>query len=971
MSISRISPFSWLLIAAMLTLGACRSQKEAETDAATVTTEAMQSQPVATEAIAPEATAAAIPLDPNVRYGVLDNGLEYYVRQNSKPENIAELRLAINAGSMQEAEDQLGLAHFVEHMCFNGTANFPKSELVDYLESIGMRFGAHLNAYTSFDETVYMLRLPTDDADKFDKGFQILEDWATAVKFEGEEIEKERGVVISEWRTRLGGDYRIAMETYPKLFYGSRYQDRFPIGEVEILENFEHERLTAFYQDWYRPDLMAVVAVGDFDPAEMEARIKETFGAIPSREGPEREVYTVPDHDETLIAVVADPEATFNRVELTYKHPQVQIETEDDFRKDLVRDLASSMLRGRLSEISQKENPPFSNSSAGFGNLVRTKGQFYGGAFVPDTAMLEGLKALHRENLRAARHGFTDTELARAKSSRITSLERQYRERDKTESRRLSMTYVQHFLTGNAVPGIEYTLEQTKAIMPEITLEEVNTAMREFLDTEARVITVTGSESENVAFPSEADVLAALEAVAAENIEPYEDNLSDAPLMETLPTPGAVASETAQEEIGVTELTFANGVKVILKPTDFKNDEISMEAFSPGGLSLYGEDDFVTGNMAVQAVTAGGIAGYDVVQLRKFLSDKVIQLAPYISELEEGFQGSCAPKDFETFLQLLHLHFIAIRPDEGAFSSMTSRMSLLYANLLNNPEIFFQLNIPKVLYDNDPRRDATRIFTEIGNIDFDRAIEIYEDRFADASDFTFVFVGNFDPEEIQPLLATYLGGLPTTDREESWVDNEVRPVQGELLHTFEKGSEPKSLVNMIYHGEIPWNTENRYLLQSTVGVLNIMLRENMREERGEVYGVGINGSTEKNPVETYRVTINFTCAPEDAAGLIEAAQSEIQALQENGPSEQNLAKVKETQRKDFEEGLQDNDFWMNQLVFAYQYGLDPNRILSATERIDALTAEDVQRGAQEFFDDSYAQFVLNPEPSEEATEGED
>ncbi len=953
-----------VIIALMLVLIGCRSQKDSpDPNLATTKAPAVVETPApAPSSIAANpATKTIIAFDPQVKTGVLANGLTYYVRKNTKPEGIAELRLAVNAGSMQEADDQVGLAHFVEHMCFNGTLNFPKSELVDYLEGIGMRFGAHLNAYTSFDETVYMLRLPTNDQEKFNKGFQILEDWATDVSFEPEEIEKERGVVISEWRTRLGGNWRIAMQVYPSQFYQSRYATRLPIGTVENLQSFPHDRLIQYYRDWYRPDLMSVVAVGDFDVEEMEKRIQAVFGAIPSRKGPERITYEVPDHEETLVAIASDPEANFNVVEITYKHPPLTIETEEDYRLDLTYDLVNNMLDTRLSELVQQENPPFSNASAYYAQMVRSKHQFSMSAIVADSARSTGLAALYREGLRASRFGFTETELARAKSSLLTTLESQYRERDKTESNRIAMRYVRHFLTQNAEPGIELQVEMAREMLPGITSKDVNEAIRHFMSPASRVISITGSPNEQHPFPTEEAVLQTLSSIVPEELEPYADNLSTAPLMSSQPEPGDVVSRQSIDSVGITELTFDNGVRVILKPTTFKNDEISMQSFSPGGLSLVEEKDFITGNMTVQAITAGGVGAYDNIQLQKFLSDKVIELSPNIAELQEGMSGSCAPQDFETFLQLVHLYFVQPRPDEAAFNSLIARIQAFYANLLNNPDIFFQVSIPKELYNQHPRKDVSKIFTDMDKVDFAKAEEIYRDRFGDAGDFTFVFVGNFDPSEIEPLLATYLGSLPSEGRKENFADTEARAVKGELSKTFFKGTEPKSQVNLIYHGEMDWNADNRYLLQSTVGVLNITLRENLREDKGGVYGVGIRGSSEKDPVQRYAITINFTCDPKDVDTLINACKQEIAALQAEGPSAQNLDKVKETQRKTIEEGLQDNDYWMEQLVFSYQYGLDPSRILQQAERIDGLTAEQVQTAAKKLFENSYAEFVLRPE----------
>lgn len=981
MNIRRLAPGAMpLMLAGLLILGGCKSKKVAQAqtevaeEAPIATIEELQDAPnIGMEEMEEPQTpsidpgmAVAIPLDPLVRTGTLPNGMTYYVRQNTKPENIAELRLALNAGSMMEDEDQLGLAHFVEHMCFNGTENFPKSDLVDYLESIGMRFGAHLNAYTSFDETVYMLRLPTDNQEQFEKGFQILEDWATAVSFEGEEIDKERGVVISEWRTRLGGNYRVAMETYPKQFYGSRYFSRLPIGTLENLETFEHESLTSFYEDWYRPDLMSVIAVGDFDVDEMEQRILTKFGAIPSREGPERIIYEVPNHEETLVAIATDPEATFNNIEIMYKHDVQPIQTVADYKRDLTYDLASSMLRERLNALVQSENPPFGNASGYYGQMVRTKDQFSLSALVSDSSIMTGLKALYEEGMRAQRFGFTETEISRAKSSILTSLERRFRERDKTESRRLAMQYVGNFLSGNAVPGIEARLAMARELLPTINSQDINEAMKYFMDSDARVITISGNEKEEFPFPTEEEVMALIESVDPTQLEPYEDNLSDAPLMSSIPSPAAVTSTNVREDIGVTEIEFENGVRVILKPTDFKNDEISMEAFSPGGVASVADEDYLEASMAVQAVTAGGVAGYDNIQLQKFLSDKVIRLAPSISDLEEGMTGTCAPKDLETFLQLVHLYMVAPRPDPTAFNSMVSRMSTIYANLMNTPEIFFQLSVPKALYNDNPRRDASKLLMGMAEVDFEVAERIYRERFADASDFTFVFVGNFDPAEITPMLATYLGTLPADGREEDYVDDGVRAVEGTLEKTFEKGKEPKSIVNLVYHGDLPWNGENRYLVQSTVAVLNIMLRENLREDKGGVYGVGIRGNTENFPVERYSITINFTCDPADVETLIGAVQEEISSLQENGPSEQNMTKVKETQKNTIQEGLLENDYWMSQLVFAYSYDIDPSRILGQEEKVDALEAAQIQEMANSLFDKNYAELVLVPEPTDES-----
>ncbi len=949
---------------ALLMLGACKTTREPSSSSPATTSSApagsMDRQPSQQPMTATSAS-GIIPLDPAVRTGVLPNGMRYYVQQNAKPEGLAELRLAVNAGSMQEADDQVGLAHFVEHMCFNGTTNFPKSDLVDYLEGIGVRFGAHLNAYTSFDETVYMLRLPTTDAEKFNKGFQILEDWATAVSFDPEEIEKERGVVISEWRTRLGGDNRLQMQILPKQFYQSRYAIRLPIGTVANLETFPHDRLIQFYKDWYRPDLMSIIAVGDFDPAEMEAKIKASFGQIPARKGPEKTIYEVPAHEETQVAIAKDAEATFNRVSVMYKHPRQEVVTEQDFLRDLTYDLVNLMVNERLDALTQSENPPFSSAGAYYGRMVRSKDMFGMDAYVTDSTAASGMGALYRECLRAARFGFTESELARAKAAVLAQLEQQFREKDKTESRRIATQYVGHFLNGTVVPGPEATLRLAEAMLPQIDSRKTNEAMRFFMSSSSRVVVISGNEKPGYPFPSEAEILSVLNKISAEELEPYEDNVSDAPLMPVLPTPGAVSSRSVKEDLGITELTFANGVRVVLKPTTFSNDEILMEAFSPGGHSLVSDQEYLSAAMAIEAITAGGVAGFDNIQLSKFLSDKVVEISPYINELSEGMEGSCAPKDLETFLQLVHLYMVSPRPDEGAFRSMQARMQGLYANLMNNPEIYFQFSIPNSLYNGHPRRDVVKLYQGMSEVDFATAERVYRERMGNAGDFTFVFVGNFEVAAMETMLAKYLGSLPGKPGKESFRDVGANAAEGELKETFRKGTEPKSLVNLVYHGDLAWSGENRYLLQSTVAVLNIMLRESLREKMGGVYGVGIRGSAQRDPKENYSITINFTCDPAMVDSLIAASHEEIASLIANGPSEQNLAKVKETQKKGVEEGLLENAFWLEQLTYAYEYGLDASKILTQAQRIDALQAEQVKAMAAKLFAEHYAEFVLKPE----------
>lgn len=904
-----------------------------------------------------------IPFDPDTRTGVLSNGLTYYIKKNSKPENYAELRLALNAGALQETDAQQGLAHFVEHMCFNGTEKFPKNQLVDYLEGIGTKFGAHLNAYTSFDETVYMLRIPTDDAEKFNTGMNILEQWAHKVSFEGEEIEKERGVVISEWRTRLGASDRIMQKTLPKTFYKSRYAERLPIGKKDILETFPHEELRNFYKDWYRPDLMAIVAVGDFDMDQVEEMIKDKFGKIAPVENPKpRESYEIPDHKETLIAIESDDESTYNMIRLQYKHDKRPMNTLEDYRKSIISNLGSSMIDARLDELMQQSDAPFTYASSGYRGMARTKDSYGSFAVVPEGGFLKGLKALLTENERAVRFGFTQTELDRIKKATIAGLEKQFREKDKTDSRSLVMSYVYHFLSESPVPGIAQQLELYTGILPSITLEEVNATFKGFIRPDNQVIILSGIEKEGNEMPQESEVRSILNEISGMELKPYEDNVSTAPLMAQVPAPGKIDVEKTIEELGVTELTFQNGVRVILKPTTFKNDQIMMQSYSPGGTSLYSDEDYMSAVMSDQVISESGLGEFDNVQLEKYLSDKVVNVSPFIAELSEGINGTCSPKDIETFFQMVNLYFTQPRKDPNAFATVIAQNKGFFGNFLSNPAMYFRSEVNKVMTGNHFRRDVVPSPEKMDQAKLDKAYEIYTDRFSDASDFTFLFVGNFDVETLKPMLATYLGSLPSKAREENWKDIGVVRPDGVIEKAFYKGREPQSQVNLKFTGDAEWNTKTRYELSSSVAVLRIMLRESMREDKGGVYGVGASASLQKEPKEQYSININFTCAPENVEELISTALKDIETLRKEGASEKNIQKVKEAQRTDIMQGIKENRYWMRQLSFSYKNDLDPKRILELDKPLEHLTSEVVQKTINQFFDmKNYARFVLYPE----------
>lgn len=904
-----------------------------------------------------------LPVDPLVRIGKLENGLTYYIRNNKKPEKRVEMRLVVNVGSMMEDDDQLGISHFVEHMAFNGTKNFEKNEIVSYLQSIGVQFGADLNAYTSFDETVYILPIPTDDEDILKQGLQILEDWAHNVTFSEEEIDKERGVVIEEWRLGRGADQRMRDEYFPVLFKGSRYAERLPIGKKEIIENATYETIRRYYRDWYRPDLMSVIAVGDIDVDQMEAMIKAHFSNLinPVNERP-RKSYPVPDHDEFLIAIASDKEASFTIVRLNYKTDNVETKTFSDFRRDGIYQLYNGMLNERLNELAQSADPPFLFASTGFGSMVRTKSSYSSFAVVGADGIEKGLTAIITENERVLKYGFTQAELDRYKKKILNNYEQAYKESDKTESGIYAREYIRSFLTQEPIPGIKFEYEYYKEVLPGIRLEEVNALAPLWIRDKNRVVVVTAPEKEGIILPTESDIRKMLDEADKMEIEAYQEEELATELIADLPTPGEVIATKKFDITDVTELTLSNGVKVVLKPTDFKNDEILMAASSPGGSSLYSDEDYMSASNAASIINESGVSDFSSTDLQKMLAGKTVRVSAYIGSLSEGLNGNAAPKDFESMLQLIHLYFTAPRKDEDAFKSMVTKNKMLFENLMSNPQFYFQDQVQKIMSRNNPRGGGFPTVEDLDKIDFERAYAIYKDRFADAGDFHFVFVGNFTIDEITPKLELYLGSLPALNRNESWKDLGIRPPEGLVDKVVFKGTDPKSQVVINFTGEKPYDKKSNYDISSLGELLTIKLVEILREEKSGVYGVGASGRSSKLPYESYTFRISFPCAPENVDNLVSATFEEIKNIRENGVSDEDLQKIKETQRRHREENLKRNRYWVNQLNAYYNHNSDLDSFYEREKLVEALTSDDIIAAVNKYLKmNEYIKVVLMPE----------
>jgi zinc protease len=859
-----------------------------------------------------EINTGLIPTDQNIRTGKLANGLTYYIRNNGKPADKVVLRLAVNAGSILEDDDQQGLAHFMEHMNFNGTKNFKKNELVDYLQSIGVKFGAHLNAYTSFDETVYILPIPSDNEEKLEKGFQIIEDWAFNTLLTDEEIDKERGVVLEEYRLGLGGDKRMLGKYLPKIMHNSKYAKRLPIGTKDILENFDYETLRRFRKDWYRPDLMAVIAVGDVDLDKLEAKIKEHFGKQPAVENPrERKVFEIPTHQETLVAVETDKEATFNRVQLLYKDdglPKAEV-TINDYKKSIVKRLFSQMINNRLDELRNGENPPFVFGSSYYGGTwARSKNAYQSFAITSPTGQLTALKVLLEENERVKRYGFQKGEFERAKKDIMARMEKSYQNKDKTESRNFVGEYVRNFLEQEPIPGIEWEFNFYKKELSTIDLEEVSLLINKYLHKDNRVVVLTGADKEEIPKITEKQVLDVMSAVEKADIKPYEDSDIGDALMTEIPKAGAIIKEVKNESLGITTLTLVNGATVTYKKTDFKDDEVLMEVFSYGGTSLYDTDTYKKMANAFRGLPEAGVNGFSKIDLGKLLSGKIANVNPYVWANSEGLRGNSTPKDIETLFQLTHLYFTKLNKDDKAFNSFVTKQKAFLGNILSNPNFYFQIEVQKFLNKNDKRYVGFPTAEDWDKADYGLAFEKYNERFANAGDFNFYFVGNFEEDKLKAYVKQYIASLPSSDDHEEFKDHGFRPLSGSHEKIIKKGSEPKSSVRIQFSGETTYDAKEAHLLKSLGEILSIKLIEKLREEESGVYGVGARGNIKKYPYGSYSFSISFPCGPENVTKLKDAALAEVQSIIDNGPLEKDVLKIKEAQLLEYKENLKKNKY---------------------------------------------------------------
>lgn len=907
-----------------------------------------------------------LPVDPRLKIGKLANGLTYYIQKNTRPEKKVELRLVVNAGSILEDDDQLGLAHFTEHMAFNGSKNFKKNELVSFLQGIGVEFGADLNASTGFDETIYILPIPTDKKENIEKGFQILEDWASTIAFENTEIDKERGVVLEESRLGKGAEDRIFRVVYPKMFEGSKYAQRLPIGKEDVLKNFKYDVIKRFYRDWYRPNLMAVIVVGDIEPAEAERLIKLHFEKLKNpASARERALTDVPARKTSEGLVVTDKEATNHILEIDYAYKKAKEEvTVGDYREYIIRLLFSTMLSQRMQELTQKAEPPFVFGGSNIGGWARGYEVYQSYAYLGKSGVEPAIKALIQENERARKFGFTAPELDRVKKGMLKNMERSYNERDKTESAKLVEEYVRNFLEKEPIPGIENEYKYFKKFTDDITLEEVNQYVAKTIpvDTDSKLVILTGPEKADFKIPSNDELLAMANEAAKGELAAYEEKAVATTLMEKLPLAGSITSEKENKELGTTELILSNGVKVILKPTDFKNDQVVMNSSRFGGQYLFDPKDRFNAEFSSAVVAQMGVGPFSPVDLRKTLAGKTASVAPRIGPISETVNGQCSATDIETMLQLTHLYFTQPRKDDELFKSFISKQQAMYQNMAADPQFTFQDSVISILYKNHPWAPKLPKPGNFAQIDEDRALAIYKERFGNANGFTFVFVGKFDVATLKPMLATYLGSLPSSGAKSSFKDVGLRSIKGVVKKEIVKGTEPKSFIRMFWNAEAPYSEAEQLKVQALTEVINIKLIESLREELSGIYGGGMFGNLNKNPYNYYSLGISLPCGPENVDKLIKATLAEIDKIKANGPSAEDLNKVKETWKQQYQVNIKDNAFWARQLLLSVELAAPAGEVLSYEKRIAALTANDVKDAANKYLDmKNYVQIVLNPE----------
>lgn len=904
------------------------------------------------QAVAQQMQFPPLPVDKNVRIGQLDNGLTYYIRHNKLPENRAEFYIAQKVGSILEEPQQRGLAHFLEHMAFNGTKNFPGDDkglgVIPWCETVGIKFGTNLNAYTSIDETVYNIsNAPIDRTGVLDSCLLILHDWSNYILLKDNEIDKERGVIREEWRSRNSGILRVYTDLLPTIYPGDKYADCMPIGSIDVINNFPYKDIRDYYHKWYRPDLQGIVIVGDIDVDAVEAKLKAVFADVQKPVNPaERTYYPVADNKEPIVAIGTDKEVDDPSIEIYFKQdatPDSEKNNVGYLASQYMTSMISSMLNARLSELVQSANPPFTRASSYYSDffVAKTKEAFALSASSKADGIETALKTLLQETERARRFGFTESEYARARANYLQSLESAYNEREKTKHGSYVREYVQNFLNGEPIPGIEAEYAMMNQLAPNIPLQAMNMVMQQLVPDSNQVVIIAGPAKEGLKYPTKEEVINLLKGMKDLDLQAYVDKVSDEPLMKEAPKGGKIISEKEGDIYGSTKLVLSNGVTVYVKKTDFKADEIRMKGTSLGGKSIFPDKDALNFAVMDNVIAVGGLGNFSQVDLTKVLAGKKVSVNAGLGATTENVFGTCSPKDFETMMQLTYLTFTAPRKDAEAFESFKNRMKAQLESAQANPLSSINDSLQKAMYNNHPR--VVMMKPEmVDQIDYDRILEMYNDRFKDASDFTFYFVGNIDLETAKPLIAEYLGALPAINRKETFKDTKMSIRKGVYKNEYAKEQQtPTATIVFLYSGKAPYTLKNDILLSFATQVLDMVYTEEVREKEGGTYGVNCFGDLQKYPKEQLLLQIVFQTDPAKKDKLAGIVVDELKKLAAEGPSDVHLQKVKEYILKKYADNQKENGYWMNNLNDYFYYGMDMTE--GYTDIVNSITAKDIQK----------------------------
>ncbi len=890
----------------------------------------------------------ALPIDSAVRVGKLDNGLTYYIRHNEHPKQRAEFHIAQAVGAILEEDHQNGLAHFLEHMAFNGTEHFAGKGIIEYFESIGVNFGGNINAYTSLDETVYRLsEVPTVREGIIDSALLVMHDWACGLLLLEEEIDNERGVIREEWRTGAQANRRMWKAINPLKYPGSQYAKRDVIGDTAVINNFEYDALRDYYKKWYGPDNQAIIVVGDIDVDQIEQKIKALWADVPARENRgERPLYSVSDNEEPIVAIVRDKEAQHTRIELEFKKPQLPKPfrgTDMAYVQSLAIELVCDMFNNRLSELSMKPEATFVGAGSYYGELVKEKDAFVAVYLAKQGQEVEAYKDLLTQLEKMRRYGFTHAELDRVKKETLSAYEKSYNERNTVRNIRYAQEYIRHYLDAEPVPGIAWEYEMIQQILPALNVEMLNQIAQNLVTDKNLIISFQAPEDNSVVLPTEAEAVALLAEVKNEEIEaPVEEAIREN-LVETTPKAGKIKKTAHNESLGVTEWTLSNGVRVMVKPTTFKQDEILFYAFSQGGRSLVATENLPSAVLATDVVELGGLADMSTTDLQKALTGKRVSISPSISAYSENLNGSSTIKDLETLLQLNYLYFTAPRRDEESFQTLMSILESQLANRDKNPKVAWSDSV-QMMASNYSERTMILNKELLSKVSLDKALEIYKARFANPADFTFFFIGNVDPTDktFQSQICTWLGGLKTSKKLEKAADDKVRVAMGIQKNYFTHQMETKTASNRIQYTsyEMPYTLANDLNMEMIGCILSTRYLESIREREGGSYGVGCGGWMNRQPVASAILVMQFDTDPEKQEKLMNIIHEEVMTIVENGPLATDLQKEKESLLKDFEEDLEKNGYWEEILTNYYKNGI--NYITDYKAAVEAITAETVQ-----------------------------